>query len=222
MDGPYIHFILSFLQWPPLHNRKSHPQVHPNCRTTIQQWALASGVYKTPFFWCKRLQAVWTTWEDGRTSSLGSFYAIQKDSCVGSERLHKETVCVPHNEGRRKDLTEFKSYLMSFTDTNMLLFWQKMISGVKLLFIFVFQERLFRDRANSPTLSRSLPDIDWISESVVQLACFTSNNIFRAEKVKLVMSLLFLHDAWLLKKKFTNPLDRNIKHDVLSILPLKQ
>ena len=32
-----------------------------------------------------------------------------------NERLHKENVFVSLNEGRHKDLTEFKSHVMSFT-----------------------------------------------------------------------------------------------------------
>ena len=45
-----------------------------------------------------------------------SSYATQEDSCVSSEGLHKEKVYVPLNKGRHKDLTKFKSYVMSFTE----------------------------------------------------------------------------------------------------------
>jgi len=47
-----------------------------------------------------------------------SFYVARENSCARNERLHKEKVCVQLNEGRHKDLTEFKSHVMSFTDIN--------------------------------------------------------------------------------------------------------
>ena len=46
------------------------------------------------------------------SQSLVSFYAAREDS----ERLHKEKVGEPLNGGRHKDLTEFKSHVMSSTD----------------------------------------------------------------------------------------------------------
>ena len=50
--------------------------------------------------------------------SLVPFYAARDDSCVSmrNERLDNENVCVPLNEGHHKDLAEFKSHVMPFTD----------------------------------------------------------------------------------------------------------
>ena len=45
-----------------------------------------------------------------------SSYASREDSYVSNERLHKEKVCVPLNEGRHKEVSEFKSHVMSFTE----------------------------------------------------------------------------------------------------------
>ena len=44
---------------------------------------------------------------------LVSFYAVREDSCVSNERLHKEKVCVPLNEGIKKILSDFKSHVES-------------------------------------------------------------------------------------------------------------
>jgi len=38
------------------------------------------------------------------------FYAAREDSCVSNERLHKENVYVPLNEGRHKDLPQKPRY----------------------------------------------------------------------------------------------------------------
>ena len=52
---------------------------------------------------------------------LVSFYTVRQDSWLSNgERLHKGNVCVPLNEGLHKDLTEFKSHVISFTDLKML------------------------------------------------------------------------------------------------------
>jgi len=61
-------------------------------------------------------------WNDKICKSLVSFYAAREDCCLSNERLHKENVCLPLNEGCHEDLTEFKSHVMSFTDTKMLLY----------------------------------------------------------------------------------------------------
>jgi len=58
---------------------------------------------------------------------LVSFYAAREDS----DRLHKEKVYEPLNEGRRKDLTEFKSHVMSSTDIKTLTYGRG-FTGVKL------------------------------------------------------------------------------------------
>ena len=63
--------------------------------------------------------------------SLVSFYTAREDSCVSNERLHKGNICVPLNEGRHKDLTEFKSHVISFTDIKTLPH-RKGFAGVKL------------------------------------------------------------------------------------------
>jgi len=47
---------------------------------------------------------------------LVSFYAVREDGSVSNEPLYKEKVCVPLSKGHHKDLTEFKSHIISFTD----------------------------------------------------------------------------------------------------------
>ena len=61
-----------------------------------------------------------------------SFYTVREDSCVSKERLQEEKFCVLLNERRHKDLTEFKSHVITFTDIETLPH-RKRFAGVKLL-----------------------------------------------------------------------------------------
>ena len=47
-----------------------------------------------------------------REASLVSSHAAREDSCVSTERLHKEKVCFPLIEGRHYDLAEAKKYVV--------------------------------------------------------------------------------------------------------------
>ena len=57
-------------------------------------------------------------------------------------RLHKENVCVPLNEGRHKDLTEFKSHVMSFTGIKTVAAQKRICGGKALTQILPVYQRI--------------------------------------------------------------------------------
>ena len=94
------------------------------------------------------------------------FYAAREDGCINNERLHKENVCVPLNEGCHKDLTEFKSHVMSLTDIKTVAAQKRICGGKALTQILPVYQRIAK--VGVDVFSNRIQDLCQVSLIVLQ------------------------------------------------------